>query len=331
PAAEAPRVSAHLEWVPSGEFYIVKIPVQNDDEYLITDTRVALRIPDGLEIIDPKGRDMIRLGTIEPGKFGTATFRLTPERCVYGTVRGHITSVDARNRSQIIDLEEREVSGVCPLLTSEGADVKEIIERLEEGELMNTNQESLNFKGDPRAVYTVLLNCIGRLKCVENDPKTIGDTFIGRSLCVGKAPGTMEAQVKPDIVVETNVTGILSRNRGTLTLVAHSDSGAILTPFFVDIMRNVRQHVEVIGTGEKLELLVQKCPNCGTPIDLTQKTEDGIVHCESCRYPIRLPKYGLTDLEPEPTPPPAQANVCSQCGHENEPIAKFCVKCGNRP
>lgn len=330
PAEEAPKVVSHLEWVPSGEFYIVKIPVQNNDEYLITDARVALRIPDGLEIIDPKGRDMIRLGTIEPGKFGTATFRLVPERCVYGTVRGHITYIDARNRPHIIDLEEREVSGVCPLLTSEGVDVKEIIGRLEEGDLMNTNQESLNFRGDPRAVYGVLLNCVGRLKCVENDPKTIGDNFIGRALCVGKAPGTMEAQVKPDIVVETNVTGIVSSGRGTLTLVAHSDSGAILTPFFVDIMRNVRQHVEVIGTGERLELLVQKCPNCGTPIDLTQKTEDGIVHCRSCRYPVRLPKYGVEAPTPAPTPPPAQANRCPQCGHENEPGARFCVKCGNR-
>ncbi len=325
---EALKVSAHMEWVPSGEFYICKIPIQNNDEFLIYDTRVVLEIPDGLKLLDPPS-DTFKIGRIEPGKFGTATYKLSPERCVYGTVRGHITYIDAKNKSRIIELEEREVSGVCPLLTAEGADVKQILQRLEEGELMNTNSATVPFKGDPRVVYGVVLNCISRLKCVENDPKIIEDSFLGRSVCLGKAPGTLAAAVKPDLVVETVVSGVLSRNRGTLTIYAHSDQQTILTPFFVDVMRNVRQHVEVIEKGEEIELAVDKCPNCGTPIDLTQKTEDGIIRCKSCRYPIRLPKYGL--LAPEaPTAPSIPSKVCSKCGLANDPVAKFCSKCGNR-
>ncbi|MHA2153523.1 MAG: hypothetical protein ACXAAQ_16250, partial [Candidatus Thorarchaeota archaeon] len=254
----------------AGENLKLAVKVENTTEFIITGVQVILDVPDGFEFA--KGTDSSQsLGNISGGEFQSAIFWLRPQRCVDGDYGGTILYKDAKGSRQTIEIPPKHIVNVCPMLTStESAD--EVFSRLKSGSLAR-NCASFEFSGNPSLVLQMAEARLKGLVPADRTENEFADgTYLGYSCYVGQTKYG-EHQFASEIQVSGTLSG------GVLTLSIYSDDERILSGFFVDVMHDVRNHVEILK--EKM-CPIATCPKCGGNIDLSKVGSDRIYKCEFC-------------------------------------------------
>ena len=264
----------------AGEYMKTGIKITNKSEFVITDVSVKIDPPSALECTEPD-TGIVSLGSIPPGEFQSAIFKLKPTRCVDGKVNGVVMYKDAKNEMHIEKMDPMPISSICPMLTSDGVSKDDIMAKLRSGEL-KSSKSSIKFKGDAKAAFQVAVNRVVGLIAVEKDEKMIGNTYFGYACYIGK---TKYGQFS--FATEITVTGRSGENN-VLTLTVYSNEERILTGFFQEVFSDVRQHVQI--TEERPEVAAHACPNCGAQLDLT-KAKDRMLSCEYCDEVIKLPEW----------------------------------------
>ncbi|MCF2137878.1 MAG: DUF2341 domain-containing protein [Candidatus Thorarchaeota archaeon] len=253
-----------------GEYLKLAVKVENTSDLIITDVQVILNVPDGFEFARDTSQ-MQKLGNIAGHSFQSAIFWLRPLRCVDSEYGGTVLYVDAHGTQQVVKIPTKRLVNICPMLTAtERAD--EVFSRLKSGALAR-NCSSFEFSGNARAVLKMAEARLSGLTPVDHSEHEYEDgMYLGYACYVGQTKYG-ESQFAAEIQVSGTPQG------GVLTVSIYSDDERILSGFFVDIMYDIRQHIEIIK--EKMCPLAT-CSKCGAPIDLTKVGPDRIYRCEYC-------------------------------------------------
>ncbi len=282
-AGTAPRMVAQPGAIPTthaitiasgfdvaGENLKLGVKVKNNMEYIITNVRVILDVPDGFEFINNTS-EIQDLGSIPGDGFQSAIFWLKPVRCVDGEYGGTVVFTDARGEQHVVPIPAKRIVNICPMLTAtERAD--EVFKRLKSGAL-SRNCSSFEFKGSPRTVLKLAEARLTGLTAVDRTEDEYEDgVYLGYSCYVGQTKYG-ESQFAAEIQVSGAADG------GVLTISVYSDDERILSGFFVDIMYDIREHIEILK--EKM-CPIAACPKCGGNIDLAKVDSSRIFKCEYC-------------------------------------------------
>ncbi|MHA1771583.1 MAG: DUF2341 domain-containing protein [Candidatus Thorarchaeota archaeon] len=253
-----------------GEYLKLAIKVENTTDLIITDVEVVLNIPDAFEFVRNTSRTQA-LGNIAGHSFESAIFWLRPLRCVDSEYGGTILYVDAHGEQQVVKIPTKRLVNICPMLTAtERAD--EVFSRLKSGALAR-NCSSFEFSGNAHVVLKMAEARLSGLTPVDRSDQEFEDgTYLGYACYVGQTKYG-ESQFAAEIQVSGTPQG------GVLTISIYSDDERILSGFFVDIMYDIREHIEIIK--EKM-CPIATCPKCGAPIDLTKVGPDRIYKCDYC-------------------------------------------------
>jgi len=170
-----------------------------------------------------------------------------------------------------VKIPPKRLVNICPMLSStERAD--DVFARLKSGAL-SRNCASFEFTGGARSVLKMAESRLKGLTPIDQGEHDYEDgTYLGYSYYVGETKYG-EGQFASEIQVSGTPSG------GVLTLSIYADDERILSGFFVDVMHDVRQHIEIIK--EKM-CPVATCSKCGGNLDLTKVGEDRIYKCEYC-------------------------------------------------
>ncbi len=253
-----------------GENLKLAVKVSNNSSLIIADVKVVLDVPNALEFVRETSSAQ-ELGNISGGEFQSAIFWLRPTRCVDGEYGGSILYRNASGDRKVVEIPPKRVVNICPMLTStERAD--DVFARLKAGSL-SRNCASFEFSGGARAVLKMAESRLSGLTPVDHSENEYEDgVYLGYSYYVGETKYG-ESQFASEIQVSGTPSG------GVLTLSVYSDDERILSGFFVDVMHDVRQHIEIIN--ERM-CPIATCSKCGGNIDLTQVGSDRIYKCEYC-------------------------------------------------
>ena len=113
---------------------------------------------------------------------------------------------------------------------------------------------------------------VGLTPIDESEQRFEDDLYLGYAYYVGE---TKYGEYK--FAIEIQVSG--TSQGGVLTISVYSDDERILSGFFVDIMYDIRQHIEII---EEKMCPIASCPKCGANIDLSKIGENRVYRCEYC-------------------------------------------------
>ena len=253
-----------------GENLKLAVKVSNIGKLTITNVQVVLDVPDAFEFVKDTSKTQ-ELGNIAGGEYQSAIFWLRPTRCIDGEYGGTILYRDAEGTRQIVEIPPKRLVNICPMLKStERAD--EVFARLKSGSLTR-NCTSFEFSGGVRAVLKMAESRLRNLTPVDYSEVEYEDgVYLGYSYYVGETKYG-EYQFAAEIQVSGTPSG------GVLTLSVYSDDERILSGFFVDVMHDVRQHIEII---EEKMCPVATCSKCGGNIDLSKVGPDRVYKCEYC-------------------------------------------------
>ncbi|MGY5870999.1 MAG: zf-TFIIB domain-containing protein [Candidatus Thorarchaeota archaeon] len=264
----------------AGEYLKVGIKIQNNGELAITGVTVTFDAPEGLDYA--KGSTAtLRLGSVSPGGFQSAIFWLKPLRCIDDSFGGLVIFRDARDVSHQIEIPRKRLVNICPML--EGTDSpREIFAECKYGGLQR-NSSAFKFAGAPEVVFSYANARVASLVPVDKTQQNVGvDNYLAYTCVVGKTKYA-DKKFAAEIQVSGNPAG------GILTLNVYSDDERILSGFFVDIMSDVRQHVQILEENNKIR--PTNCPNCNAPLNLSTIDETRIYQCESCGSRGKVPPW----------------------------------------
>jgi hypothetical protein len=111
-----------------GGLFKIGIKVLNESTFVISDVKVRLGAPEALNFVAPE-TDTFELGSIAPGEFQTAIYKLEPTRCVDGSISGIVEYRDSSGKIRTTGIRKLAISSICPFikpihLTSEEFDEK---------------------------------------------------------------------------------------------------------------------------------------------------------------------------------------------------------------
>ena len=156
------------------------------------------------------------------------------------------------------------------LTSTERAD--EVFSRLKSG-AFSRNCSSFEFKGEPRVVlHMAEARLSGLVPIDHSEYETDDKVYLGYACYVGQTK--YENQF---FATEIQVSG--RPHGGILTITVYSEDKRILSGFFVDIMYDIRRHIEIL---EERVCPIATCPKCGGAIDLSKVGPDRIYRCDYC-------------------------------------------------
>ncbi|MHA1481274.1 MAG: hypothetical protein ACTSQZ_07620 [Candidatus Thorarchaeota archaeon] len=268
----------------AGENLKVGIKVLNEGRLAITNVTVTLDAPQGLEFTKGTAAT-IRLGSVSPkGGFQSAIFWLKPTRCIDDSYSGIISYRDATDVVHTLDIPKKRLVNICPML-EDTSSPQEIFTECKYGGLQR-NSASFDFSGDPAMVFQLAKSRVAALIPADKMEQNVGENQYLAYICVVGKTKFGENKFAAEIQVSGNPKG------GVLTLNIYSDDERILSGFFVDIMTEVRQHVQILK--ENSEITPTKCPHCSAPLDLQAIDEKRIFECESCGIRGLVPPWMVT-------------------------------------
>lgn len=264
----------------AGEDLKIGIKIMNDSRLAITNVKVILDTPEGLEYTK-ESEATVKLGTISPGGSQSAIYWLRPLRCINDNYSGVVIYKDAKGETHKIKIPRKKIVNICPML--EGIESpRDIFSQCKYGGLLR-NSASFKFAGSPSMVFSMASSRIVGLEPVDKTEQTIGEEgYLAYTCVVGK---TKYGDKK--FAAEIQVSGIPTG--GVLTLNVYSDDETILSGFFMDIMPEVRQHVQILEENNKLK--PTNCPNCNAPLDFSNIDDSRIYQCESCGSRGKVPPW----------------------------------------
>ena len=253
-----------------GEYVKLAIKVENLSNTSVSDVEVEIKLPDGFKLVRDTTTTQ-KIGAIQAGGFQSAIFWLKPLRCVDGEYSGTVHYRDSRGIPKRLDIPPKRLVNICPMLTAtQRAD--EVFARLKNGDFAR-NCHSFEFNGDPQVVFHMAEARLTGLIPIDHSEQRYGDgVFLGYSCYVGQTKYG-ESQFAAEIQVSGTIKG------GMLTVTIYSEDKRILSGFFVDIMYDIHQHIEII---EEKMCPIATCPKCGGPYDLSAVGPDRIYRCEYC-------------------------------------------------
>jgi uncharacterized repeat protein (TIGR01451 family) len=263
----------------AGENLKIAVKVSNEGNLTISNALVTLDAPDGLEFVQDTTMTQ-KLGAITGGGFQSAIFWLKPLRCVDDMYQGHVAFRDAQGQSHTTEVPPKRIVNVCPLLTH-SEKPKEVFSKLKFGAL-SRNCSSFEFTGNPKTVFSLAQSRLAGLSPTEHSEQEFEDeTYLGYSCYVGETKYGHKT-----FASEIQVTG--TESGGVLALSVYSDDDRILRGFFVDIMQDVRRHIEVL---EERSCPVATCPKCGGNLDLEDLGEARTYRCSYCGVVGKVPPW----------------------------------------
>ena len=267
----------------AGEWIKLGIKVTNNTDLVIHKVTVLIdEYPSALQYEVSNKNPMINLQTINPGELQSAIFRFKPTRCVDGSITGFIRYTDAKGKKHTLDIEPIEVKSVCPMLTSDGVDYADVVERLMQ-ESLTCNKVFIEFEGNVRSVFDVVQARLGRLILYDHDWRASESAYIGHLFYLGKTK-----YAKKYFAAEFLLSGT-AEDKGGLTISVYSDEPAILTGFFHEIVSDLENHITVLK--ESSEVCGIGCGKCGGPLDIEKAVDGGYVKCDHCDFWNRIPKW----------------------------------------
>jgi predicted RNA-binding Zn-ribbon protein involved in translation (DUF1610 family) len=129
-----------------------------------------------------------------------------------------------------------------------------------------------------------------QLQCsaIEDVEENVGtEHYLGYACFVGQ---TKYGSGK--FAAEIQVSGV--PKGGVLTLSVYSADERILSGFFVDVMIDVRQNVEILEETSKTKPTI--CSNCGASIDFTAIEKSRIYLCSSCGFSGKIAPWVADDF-----------------------------------
>jgi hypothetical protein len=254
----------------AGEQMKLGVKVMNEGDLSITNVRINLDVPDGFEFV--KGTlPSQKIGNISPGGFQSAIFWLKPVRCVNDEYGGSVVFRDARGRTRTIEIPRKEIVNVCPML-EETDDVTSVFRKLKFGS-MPRNCASFEFSGNAQTVFELSKARLRGLDSVDQSEQELEDgSFLGYACYVGQTK-----YGDKQFAAEIQTTG--GSGSGVLTLTVYSEDKRILSGFMVDVMQDVREHVQVL---EEKSCPVATCPKCGADLDIDRIDEGRVYICPYC-------------------------------------------------
>ncbi|MFX1484718.1 MAG: hypothetical protein ACFFCP_16195 [Promethearchaeota archaeon] len=263
----------------AGENLKIAVKVSNEGELTISNALVTLDAPDGLEFVQDTTMTQ-KLGTITGGSFQSVIFWLRPLRCVDDEYGGQIVFRDAKGDSHTAAIPRKRVVNVCPMLAPI-AEADEVFSKLKFGAL-SRNCSSFEFSGDSRTVFSLAESRLIGLEPVERSEQEFdNETYLGYSCYVGETK-----YGDKHFAAEIQVSGV--PRGGVLTLSVYSDDERILSGFMVEIMQDVRKHIQVL---EERACPVATCPKCGANLDLSAVGENRIYNCSYCGVVGKAPPW----------------------------------------
>lgn len=263
----------------AGENLKIAVKVANEDSLTISNVMVTLDTPDGLEFIQ-NSEVAQRVGTITGGGFQSAIFWLKPTRCIDDEYGGHVSFRDAFNESHVAEIPKKRLVNVCPLLAPVEDPSKLVL--VLKSDSLSRNCSSYQFSGKPEIVFSLAEARLRGLQSLDRSEQTFEDgVYLGYTSYLGKTKYG-EKKFAAEILVSGTIEG------GTLTITVYSDDERILSGFFVDVMENVREHIEVL---EERTCPVATCPKCGGNLAFDDITEDRIYRCSFCGVVGKAPPW----------------------------------------
>ncbi|MCF2138088.1 MAG: hypothetical protein K9W43_12730 [Candidatus Thorarchaeota archaeon] len=254
----------------AGEYFKLAVKIENKGKSQIDNVEVKIKIPDGFQLVRETEHDQV-LGSIQPGGFQSAIFWLKPLRCVDGEYSGIVRYTTANGVSRVAKIPAKRLVNVCPMLTStERAD--EVFTRLKSG-LFDRNCSSFEFVGEPRVVlHMAEARLSGLIPVDHSEYENEEKVYLGYACYVGQTKYE-DALFAAEIQVSGTPKG------GILTITIYAEDKRILSGFFVDIMYDIRRHIDII---KERMCPIATCPKCGGSIDLTTVGPDRIFRCDYC-------------------------------------------------
>jgi hypothetical protein len=151
-------------------------------------------------------------------------------------------------------------------------DVQGVFKKLKFGSLTR-NCASFKFSGSTKTVFELAKSRLRGLDPVDSSEQVFEDgNFLGYSCYVGQTKfGDKQ------FAAEVQTTG--NDAAGVLTLSVYSDDERILSGYMIDVMKDVREHVEVL---EEQACPLATCPKCGADIDPTKIDQNRVYICHYC-------------------------------------------------
>ncbi len=264
----------------AGENLKIAVKITNNSSLAVIGVTITLDAPAALEYV--KGSNATqRIGSITPNSFQSAIFWLKATRCIDDSYGGVISYRDATNQHNTLQIPRKRLVNICPMLEITDSP-KDIFAACKFGGL-ERNSTSFKFEGPPSVAFNLATSRVSSLEPVERiEDDFEGGEYLGYSCVVGRTK--YEKQM---FGAEIQVSGTPSG--GVLTLSVYTDDERILSGFFVDIMTEVRQHVDILEENNSLK--PTNCPNCNAPLNLANIPESRIYQCESCGSRGKIPPW----------------------------------------
>ncbi|MHA1481631.1 MAG: hypothetical protein ACTSQZ_09445 [Candidatus Thorarchaeota archaeon] len=279
PLAAAPAIAAAVSksdikvtsgYDIAGEKLKLAVKVTNEGDLAILNVTVNLDTPDGFEFTSGT-LPSSKIGNISAGSFQSAIFWLKPQRCVDDEYGGSVLFRDAQGESHTVRIPQKRIVNVCPMLEATD-DVEGVFKKLKFGSLAR-NCASFKFTGSAKTVYELAKSRLRGLDPVDRSEQTLQDgNFLGYACFVGQTKFGDQ-----HFAAEVQTTG--TESSGVLTLSVYSDDERILSGYMVDVMQDVRQHVEIL---EEQACPLATCPKCGADIDPSKIDDTRVYLCSYC-------------------------------------------------
>ncbi|MHA1927614.1 MAG: hypothetical protein ACTSV2_03430 [Candidatus Thorarchaeota archaeon] len=254
----------------AGEKLKLAVKVNNQSDTAILNVTINLDTPDGFEFTSGTLPSQ-KIGNISGGSFQSAIFWLKPLRCVDDEYGGSVVFRDPQNKSHTLQIPRKRIINVCPMLEAT-PDVDGVFKKLKFGSLAR-NCASFKFTGGAKTVFELAKSRLRGLEPVDRSEQTLEDgNFLGYACFVGQTKFGDQ-----HFAAEIQTTG--TDASGVLTLSVYSDDERILSGYMVDVMQDVREHVEVI---EEQACPLATCPKCGADIDPSKIDDKRVYICSYC-------------------------------------------------
>ena len=254
----------------AGENLKLGVKVNNESSLAIMNVTVNLDVPDGFEFVSGTLPSQ-KVGNISAGSFQSAIFWLKPIRCVDDEYGGSVIFRDAQNNTHTIPIPRKRIINVCPMLENTD-DVQGVFKKLKFGSLAR-NCASFKFTGNTKTVFELAKSRLRGLDPVDSSEQVFEDgNFLGYSCYIGQTKFGDQQFAAEIQTIGTDTAGVL-------TLSVYSDDERIFSGYMIDVMKDVREHVEVI---EEQACPLATCLKCGAGIDPTKVDDNRVYICSNC-------------------------------------------------
>ncbi|MHA1798250.1 MAG: hypothetical protein ACTSVY_07345 [Candidatus Helarchaeota archaeon] len=268
-----------------GGFIRVKLKIENNINFVISDVKFMFEIPQSLKLMSIEPRyemegDTIKLQTIPPSTGKTISFILEPLICGDEIIRGSIRYLDNTGKQQFLSMDDLKIKITCPLFfTDESANIARL-KNLKEKKLDKQDErsylipEGLEFE----KTLVILKEVIGKhdVKLVFEDVKA-QPTFNANLWYFGRTKVK-----KREFVIE----GVVSEQKNSIKIVVSCSDTDQLVGLLAELGANLRE--KILQTGfikNESELKALRCPACAGPLDHYPKPGE-TVRCPWCEFLI---------------------------------------------